>query len=235
MNFYFDFIDYCKTIQKVNLNTIGTYTKKIKFFCGQIELAGLPISNHYKNSEFMGLTEQTKDIYLTIKEIETILNLNLSTNPRLENVRDLFIIGLNTGLRVSDFLRLDLSYIKDDTIRIKAQKTRKIAEIPISPQIEKTLAKRNGNLPKAISEQRFNEYIKEIGQLAGFTQKVQGAKMNKETKRKEKGLYPKYELMTSHICRRSFATNLYGQIPPRNYGNYRTRYRNTIFNLYRKD
>lgn len=162
----------------------------------------------------MGLTEQTKDIHLTIKEIETIFNLNLSTNPRLENVRDLFIIGLNIGLRVSDFLRLDLSYIKDDTIRIKAQKTRKIAEIPISSQIEKTLAKRNGNLPKAISEQKFNEYIKEIGQLAGFTQKVQGAKMNKETKRKEKGLYPKYELMTSHICRRSFATNLYGQIPP---------------------
>ncbi|TWP24277.1 integrase [Apibacter muscae] len=213
MNFYYDFVDYCKTIQKVNLNTIGTYIGKIKFFCGQIALEGLPISNHYKNSEFMGLSEQTEDIYLTIKEIETIYNLDLSTNPRLDNVRDLFIIGLNTGLRVSDFMRLDLTHIKDDTIRIKAQKTGKIAEIPINNHIEQTLAKRNGNLPKAISEQKFNEYIKELGKLAGLTQQVQGAKINKETKRKEKGTYPKYELITSHICRRSFATNLYGQIP----------------------
>jgi integrase len=110
-------------------------------------------------------------------------------------------------------MRLDLSNIKDDTIRIKAQKTGKIAEIPISPQIEKTLSKRNGKLPKAISDQRFNEYIKELGQLAGLTEKVPGAKVNPKTKRKEKGVYPKYELMTSHICRRSFATNLYGQIP----------------------
>lgn len=213
LNFYFDFVDYCKNVNNLGVNTIGTRIKAIKLFCRQIEFEGLPISQHYKNSEFMANEEKAEDIYLTTKEIETIFNLDLTTNPRLDNVRDLFIIGLNTGLRVSDFMRLDLSNIKDDTIRIKAQKTGKIAEIPISLQIEKTLSKRNGKLPKAISDQRFNEYIKELGQLAGLTEKVPGAKVNPKTKRKEKGVYPKYELMTSHICRRSFATNLYGQIP----------------------
>ncbi|PTT74108.1 tyrosine-type recombinase/integrase, partial [Chryseobacterium sp. HMWF001] len=145
--------------------------------------------------------------------------------PYLDNARDLLIIGLNTGLRVSDFMRLDLSHIKDDTIRIKAQKTGKFAEIPINNQIAHTLEKRGGNLPKAISEQKFNEYIKEIGEAVGFTQKVRGAKMEcinkKEAEtagiekvfRKVSGTFPKYELMTSHICRRSFATNLYGEIP----------------------
>lgn len=30
---------------------------------------------------------------------------------------------------------------------------------------------------------------------------------------REKCIFPKYELMASHICRRSFATNFYGIIP----------------------
>lgn len=225
MQFYFDFVDFCRNDLMHSTNTIGTYIKKIKFFCGQIDLESLPISNHYKNSEFMSITEQSEDIYLTSAEIEKIFNYNFSDTPYLDNARDLLIIGLNTGLRVSDFMRLDLSNIKDDTIIIKAQKTGKTAEIPMSKQIEKTLQKNNGLLPRSISEQNFNEYIKEIGKRVGFTEMVNGSKMVcinedeaekkgvKKIFRKSSGVYPKYELITSHICRRSFATNLYLQIP----------------------
>lgn len=222
MTFYFDFVDFCRSILKHSTNTIGTYIKKIKFFCGQIDLEGLPISNHYKNSEFMSIGESAEDIYLTTAEIQKIFNYNFDDTPYLDNARDLLIIGLNTGLRVSDFMRLDLSHIKADTIRIKAQKTGKTAEIPINYQIEQTLNKRGGALPHPISEQKFNDYIKEIGEKVGFTEMVKGAKMvcinedkedEKKQFRKVSGTFPKYELMTSHICRRSFATNLYGHIP----------------------
>ena len=82
--------------------------------------------------------------------------------------------------------------------------------------------KRNGSFPRKISDQRFNEYIKIIAEKAGLTQYVEGAKITefkinengKEVKihRKQFKKYPKYELVTSHICRRSFATNLYGKI-----------------------
>jgi len=222
MSFYFDFVDFCRNTLKHSTNTIGTYIKKIKFFCGQIDLEGLPISNHYKNSEFMSIGETAEDIYLTTAEIQKIFNYNFNDTPYLDNARDLLIIGLNTGLRVSDFMRLDLSHIKADTIRIKAQKTGKTAEIPINDQIEQTLNKRGGALPHPISEQKFNDYIKEIGEKVGFAEMVKGAKMvciNEDKKdekkqfRKVSGTFPKYELMTSHICRRSFATNLYGKIP----------------------
>ncbi|WP_312823243.1 tyrosine-type recombinase/integrase [Epilithonimonas sp.] len=225
MSFYFDFVDFCRNTLKHSTNTIGTYIKKIKFFCGQIDLEGLPISNHYKNSEFMSITEQSEDIYLTTGEIGKIFNYDFSDTPYLDNARDLLIIGINTGLRISDFMRLDLSHIKADTIRIKAQKTGKIAEIPINEQIERTLIKNGGKLPRSISEQKFNEYLKEIGKKVGFTEIVKGAKMDcinveeakangvKRLFRKVSGTFPKYELMTSHICRRSFATNLYGHIP----------------------
>ena len=63
-----------------------------------------------------------------------------------------------------------------------------------------------------ISDQKFNKYIKEICQKVKFTQLVEGSKINKKTKRKEEGMYPKWELVSSHICRRSFATNLYGKV-----------------------
>lgn len=49
-------------------------------------------------------------------------------------------------------------------------------------------------------------------QVAKFTEKVQGSKINKETKRKEEGIFEKWELVSSHICRRSFASNLYGKL-----------------------
>ena len=67
--------------------------------------------------------------------------------------------------------------------------------------------------PCSISDQKYNEYIKTVCRIAGLAEKVRGNKFDKETKRKSTGLFPKYELITSHIGRRSFATNYYGIIP----------------------
>ncbi|RPG55231.1 MAG: hypothetical protein CBC56_005720 [Flavobacteriales bacterium TMED96] len=81
------------------------------------------------------------------------------------------------------------------------------------------LNKRNGSFPKKISDQKYNDYIKEVCQLAGITEVIHGGKsvnvgtIEKKSYRKKKGMYPKYELVTSHIGRRSFATNYYGKIP----------------------
>lgn len=223
--FYFDLIAYFRTEKKYSENTIGNQIKYLKFFCGKIEIENLPIPKDYKNGEFVKPKETATDIYLTTAEIEKIFKFDFSDKPYLDNARDLLIIGLNTGLRISDFMRLDLSHIKKDTIQIKAQKTGKIAEIPINKQIELTLNKQGGALPHSISEQKFNEYLKELGELIGFNEPVNGAKMvcinedeatvkgTAKVFRKVSGTFPKYELMTSHICRRSFATNLYGQIP----------------------
>ena len=78
----------------------------------------------------------------------------------------------------------------------------------------------NKGLPYKISIQRFNDYIKEICKLAEINELIQSSKIEviknengvKQT-RKIKGTYPKYELMASHVCRRSFATNQYGILP----------------------
>ena len=85
--------------------------------------------------------------------------------------------------------------------------------IPLSREVVAILKKRGGEFPRKLSDQRYNEYIKEVCKLAGLTHEIKGSKINKETNRKESKFYPKYELVSSHIGRRSFATNRYGIIP----------------------
>jgi len=119
---------------------------------------------------------------------------------------------LRTGLRVSDFLHLKQTNIKEGYLEIETKKTGQNVVIPMHPQVKEILKKRDG-FPYKISDQNFNLYIKEIAEKVGLTQMVEGSKINPETKRKQKGIYPKHELVTSHICRRSFASNLYGKLP----------------------
>ena len=75
-------------------------------------------------------------------------------------------------------------------------------------------------MPYKISIQQFNLHIKEVCKISGIDELIKDSKItvtekgkgNKE-KRKVSGIYPKWELMASHVCRRSFCTNLYGVLP----------------------
>jgi integrase len=58
----------------------------------------------------------------------------------------------------------------------------------------------------------FNRYIKKVCQISGIDQIEKGNKFDSELKRTVYGSFPKYELISSHCCRRSFATNHYGDI-----------------------
>ncbi len=233
LEFYRNFLFYCQNIEKINNNTIGGYITNIKKWCKIIDIEGLPINQQYRYSEFSTISNKTKDVYLTEDEINTVFNHDFSYSERLDNVRDNFIIGLRTGLRISDFMQLKRINIIDGNIEIETAKTSYPVIIPLHQQIKEILLKRNGNLPNQISDAKFNEYVKEVCKEAGFTQMVEGAKMinkkddkdffpniaiiSKNKNRKEFGTYPKHELITSHSCRRSFASNLYGNLPNMTY------------------
>ena len=75
------------------------------------------------------------------------------------------------------------------------------------PAVIKILEKYDYQMPKPLSNQRFNEYIKEVAKIAGIdqvetTRKTIGGKIQTERK-------PKYELIGTHTGRRSFCTNMY--------------------------
>lgn len=229
LDFYRNFLFYCQNIEKINNNTIGGYITNIKKWCKIIDIDGLPINQQYRHSEFSAISNKTKDVYLTEEEIDVVYNHDFSHSESLDNIRDNFIIGLRTGLRISDFKRLKKINIKDNFIEIETEKTGQFVIIPVHEQIAEILSKRNGEFPKKVEDQTFNEYVKTVCKEVGFTQMVEGAKMinkkedkdffpdaeiiSKNKMRKETGIYPKYQLISSHTCRRSFASNLYGKLP----------------------
>lgn len=192
---------------------------RIKFFCQRAELENIAVNKNYKERVFIKEAEvEYKQPYLNEDEINKIFKFDFSYDKVMDNVRDNLIIGLWSGLRISDFLtRLDVSNIDDGFIRIKTMKTKTNVTIPIHPQVASVLQKRNGNLPSKIIEQKFNDKIKIIARLCDIDKEMIGGvvKVDKKTKIKRKvvGTYKKWELVTSHICRRSFATNLFGKVP----------------------
>ena len=229
LEFYRNFLFYCQNIEKINNNTIGGYITNIKKWCKIIDIEGLPINQQYRHSEFSAISNKTKDIYLTEDEINVVFKHDFSHSEKLDNVRDNFIIGLRTGLRISDFMQLKDFNLINGNIEIETTKTAHAVVIPMHQQVKEILLKRNGNLPTQISDAKFNEYVKDVCKEVGFTQMVDGAKMinkkdekdffpnieiiSKNKNRKEFGTYSKHELITSHTCRRSFASNIYGKLP----------------------
>jgi integrase len=186
---------------------------QIKSFIREAKIEGFKTNPEIESSKFTFKANEAIDTYLNVDEINKLFNLDLSNNPKLDNVRDLFIIGLWTGLRISDLKRIHDFHFSDNRIIISGtEKTDDTAEIPIHPQVQAILKKQNNTLPRVISDQKFNLYVKELCEEAGFKEKILGSLLNKDTKRKEKGYFEKYKLISSHTCRRSFATNHYGKI-----------------------
>lgn len=209
LDFHRDFIHYCKTELKLGNNSIGAILSKIKVFCKNIEFDGLPISPMYKHKKFYTPKNDTHHIYLSNDEIHKILNHDFSNSDRLDNIRDLFVIALRTGLRISDIKSLTINNFLGDIINITMKKTKRNLSIPIHPDVKKVLEKREGQLPKIISSQKFNKYIKEVAKECGINKKTHGTKKDKDTNRNKEDYYEKWELITSHTGRRSLATNLY--------------------------
>ena len=98
---------------------------------------------------------------------------------------------------------------------IKQQKTKKEVSIPLMPIVLEILDKRNGDFPPMISEQRYNDYAKELCKMAGINDIIYSAIRQKTDvgSRSVIAEYEKWEKVSSHIGRRSFASNYYGIVP----------------------
>jgi hypothetical protein len=107
----------------------------IKLFCKNASIKGFTLPNDYKSKEFYKPTNKTYDIYLKEEEVEKIYNAKFKTDY-LDNARDWLIIGIRTGLHISDFLRLDKSAINDGFIELSTKKTQYAVAIPLHHEVE---------------------------------------------------------------------------------------------------
>jgi integrase len=207
LTFYNYFVEYLTTKLNLAPNTIGKLITNLKVFLREAFDEGITTNNIFANRRFRSNSSLADTIYLTPIEINEILNLDLKTNLKLDKVRDMFIIGCYTGLRFSDIISIKPEHINDGMIEITQLKTKERVAIPITNEVERILTKYNNSLHK-ISNQKFNDYLYEV------VKKCEGLKVEITKKSIQGGKQivmknPKYEFVTSHTARRSFATNEY--------------------------
>jgi integrase len=207
LDFYADFLDYCNEVRMYSVNNTGKHIKNLKTVMKEALEEKLTTNTACLSKRFKVITEEVFNVYLEDHELKALFNADLG--GRQEIVRDLFIIGCNTALRISDFNRISKHNITPDhCLKIKTQKTAKTVEIPMNQMLYDTLLKYDFE-PPTIEEQTFNKMIKEICEEVGINsiqtyEKTKGGKKVTISK-------PKFEMVASHTCRRTMSTKCYNE------------------------
>lgn len=214
-----DFFKWLVEEKKYAKSQSSRLMKRLKKLLKEAQVEGITVSI---NPDLIGRDYMFKPekVINVITEEDFIKLIEVKGLPDyLENTRKWVLIGLMIGQRVSDLLKLKKEIIRFEKenlamIDILQQKTKTPVTVPVENHYVLNILK--SNLPHKISDQRFNEYIKEVFKRAGIDNEVSGYIRNKETNRKEFITGPKYEFITSHDLRRSFASYFYDKGKPVN-------------------
>jgi site-specific recombinase XerD len=213
LDFYHDFKEFMMK-KEYSQNTIAKHFITLKSFLNEATERGINTNFAYKSKRFTAPQVETDTIYLDSNELNELFKLDLTQDSRLERVRDLFLVGCYTGLRFSDFSNISPNNIKGSLIEIRAQKTNDVVVIPIHPHLRQIMSKYVGktanSLPPSISNQKMNKYLKELGEKIEVLNSkiiISTTKGNLEVSR----TFKKFEKISTHTARRSFATNLYNE------------------------
>lgn len=195
-------------------NYVGKNIANIRTICLDASKNDIETSTQIKNIKGISESREPEDIvFLSEDEQEAIKNAPL-IREALINARKWLLLGCLIGQRGGDLLNITAKNIKElngmKIIELKQQKTGKLVAIPLLPEAVEII---ESGLPYKISLVHFNEHIKDVCLEAGLTEPTKGRKKTKYNKPTTKGVYPKHEVISSHVCRRSFATNFYGRIP----------------------
>jgi integrase len=184
-----------------HLKSIMKYTHKVKKWHN---------NNAYESFEVYRI--DVKNIVLTIDELDKLYFLDFSDKDHFVKARDVFLVGCYSAQRFSDYSRISKDHIKisqgQKVIDIITQKTKEQVIIPLHPVIEEILNKYNGFLPK-ISEQKVNEYIKDICKIAEIIEPIEIDEI--KGGKPIRIITPKYKLVMTHTARRTGATIMYSE------------------------
>jgi integrase len=195
-------------------NYVGKNIANIRTICLDAYKNDIETSPQIKIIKGISESKEPEDvIILSEDEQETIKNTPL-IREALINARKFLLLGCLIGQRGGDLLNITDKNIKDlngmKIIELKQQKTGKLVAIPLLPEAIEII---ESGLPYKISLSHFNEYIKDVCQIAGLDAPTKGRIKVKQYQPSVKDVYPKYKVISSHVCRRSFASNFYGHIP----------------------
>ncbi|MDG4946849.1 site-specific integrase [Weeksellaceae bacterium KMM 9713] len=209
-------------------NTIGKYIKYSKTILKDAINENIKVNPQL--NEIRGFTVPTPTVILTNEELDIIKDLKVLTDY-LQISRDWLIIGCYTGQRAGDLFTMNSNMILNingkEYINITQSKTGVTVKIPLHREVKNILDKRNGEFPPLYSDNiesnktLFNKALKNICEIAQLDREVKGrvyVKSNEEDKGQFiHDVYPLYEVISSHVCRRTFATNNYKNGIPSQY------------------
>lgn len=212
------FIHWLRIEQGYGENYAGKQIDHLKTMCNDAKKYDVKINSYSESIERFKENDNDRHIVTyTLDEIETIRNTEMP-NERLENAKKWMLLGFEIGQRGSDLLNIDKSKITNIDEKgwiywdVYQKKPDKWVNVPIINPYTINIV--NNEFPYSISLQKLNDYMKEVLEICGFIEKTEGKKYISENgvKRKVMGIYPKWEISSSHTFRRSFATNWYQEM-----------------------
>jgi site-specific recombinase XerD len=206
-----DFQAFCYTKEPKPLNT-GTTAKYIgllKMFLNWCHKKGHMGNTFWRYFSPIRQPDGLK-VIMSDQDIDSITKVDLKEKNHLRNVRALFILSCETGLRFSDYTRINSQHLKQDgdgyNLEIRQTKTDEHVSIPLTETALNTVRELINGKYHAITNQRMNEYVKNLCELAEITEPFEVHKYKGRDKTVE--IIPKHKLVTTHTGRRTFATNL---------------------------
>lgn len=182
-------------------NTVAKQFKILKVVMNWLTMAEKNDNLAFKSFKMREI--ETEVYYLTKQELDTLNNFTCKTKT-LENVKNLFILQCSTGLRYSDIANLKPENIEKDSIKFRTIKTKDPLIIPLNEYSRNILSKYpDGKIP-AISNQKANDYLKEIGKAAKLNRPI--AVSHYYGKQRINKTCPLHEKLSTHVGRKTFVT-----------------------------
>ena len=215
-----DYVGYLRDVKEMRNTTIGKQLSFLKWFLRWAFKKGVHQNNAYDSYKPKLKSTQKKIIFLTWDELNRLREFKIPSNKQaLERVRDVFLFQCFTGLRYSDVFNLRRSDIKDDHIEVTTVKTSDSLIIELNNHSKvildkyKDVAFENDKVLPVITNQKMNDYLKELAEMAGIDEPVRQTYYRGNERIDE--VTPKYALLGTHAGRRTFICNALALgIPP---------------------
>lgn len=195
-------------------NYVGKNIANIRTICLDANKNEIETSSQIKIIKGISESKEPEDVVILSEDEQEIIKNTPLIREALINARKFLLLGCLIGQRGGDLLNITAKNIKDingiKIIELKQQKTGKLVAIPLLPEAIEII---ESGLPYKISLTHFNEYIKDVCEIAGLDAPTKGRIKVKQFQPSVKDIYPKFKVISSHVCRRSFASNFYGRIP----------------------
>ncbi|ERJ68628.1 integrase [Porphyromonas gingivalis] len=215
-----DYVTYLRDVKEMRNSTIGKQLSFLKWFLRWAFKKGLHQNNAYDSYKPKLKSTQKKIIFLTWEELNKLREFEIpAAKQALDRVRDVFLFQCFTGLRYSDVFNLRRSDIKGDHIEVTTVKTSDSLIIELNKHSKaildkyKDVAFEDDKVLPVITNQKMNDYLKELAELAGIDEPVRQTYYRGNERIDE--VTPKYVLLGTHAGRRTFICNALALgIPP---------------------